>query len=174
MGRDYGRAWRIFIKGKYMPLEIKTNRKTTLLEVFPFLLLPILIYNLMALVSAGPPPGSTEPTLLATVNGHAFSIPMLSGAHLSLSWGDLLMLLAIVCLLVEVIKATRTTSPAILNHMLSMGLFIVCLVEFMLFPSFATSTFFLLTMIVLLDAMAGMVVTIISARRDFDVAGIGG
>jgi hypothetical protein len=58
--------------------------------------------------------------------------------------------------------------------MLSMGLFIVCLIEFLLLRSFASPTFFLLTAIVLLDAMAGMVVTIVSARRDFDVAGLGG
>jgi hypothetical protein len=54
-----------------------------------------------------------------------------------------------------------------------MGLFIVCLIEFLLLRSFASPTFFLLTAIVLLDAMAGMVVTIVSARRDFDVAGMG-
>lgn len=157
-----------------MPLEIKQNRNVRLAEVFPFLLIPVLIYNLMALLSASAPPGSTEPTLLATISGHAFSIPMISGVRMGLNWGDLLLLLAVACLLVEVIKATRTTSPAIINHMLSMGLFIVCLTEFLLFPSFATSTFFLTTMIVLLDAMAGMVVTIISARRDFDVGGMGG
>jgi len=157
-----------------MPLEIKRNRGFALAEVFPFLLLPVLIYNMLALTSGGPAPGSLEPGLAGTINAHAFSIPMMSGTSMALNWGDLFLLVAIMCLLVEVIKATRTTSPAIINHMLSMGLFIFCLIEFLLFPSFATSTFFLMTMIVLLDAMAGMVVTIISARRDFDVGGFGG
>lgn len=152
-----------------MPLEIKQSRNLVLVEIFPFLLIPVLIYNLMALMSGSPAPGSHVPTLFATIGGHAFSIPMLSGTSLALSWGDLLLLFAIVCLLLEVVKSARTTSPAIINHMLSLGLFILCLVEFLLFPSFATATFFLLTMIVLLDAMAGMAVTIMSARRDFDV-----
>jgi hypothetical protein len=44
----------------------------------------------------------------------------------------------------------------------------------LLLRSFASATFFLLTMIVLLDAMAGMAVTIISARRDLDVGGVAG
>jgi hypothetical protein len=55
--------------------------------------------------------------------------------------------------------------------MASMVLFIFCLIEFLLFASFATSTFFLLTMMVLVDALAGMIVTIVSARRDFGIEG---
>jgi hypothetical protein len=143
-------------------------------EIFPLLLIPVLIYNLMVLISSSPPPGSNQPTMLATVSGEAFALPMLSGTPLSVSLGDLLLLLAIVMLLVEVIKSARTASPAIINHMLSFGLFIICLVEFLLLPSFATSAFFLITMIVLLDALAGMAVTIMSARRDFEVGTMAG
>lgn len=49
-----------------------------------------------------------------------------------------------------------------------MVLFIVCLVEFLLLPAFATSTFFLLALMVLLDVLAGFIVTIVAARRDVD------
>jgi hypothetical protein len=143
-------------------------------EIFPFLLIPVFIYNLLALLSAPPAPGSVEPALFATLHAEAFTLPMLSGVSLSLTWGDLLILLSIVFLLIEVIKAPRTAAPSIINHMLSMGVFILCLVEFLLLRSFASATFFLLTMIVLLDAMAGMAVTIISARRDLDVGGVTG
>jgi hypothetical protein len=155
-------------------MEVKTTRGVDGFEIFPFLLIPVLIYNFLALVSAAPPPGTSEPTLLATMRSEAFSMHMLSGSTLSLTWGDLLLLVAIVFLLVEIIKATRTTASSIINHMLSMGVFVLCLVEFLLLRSFASSTFFLMTMIVLLDAMAGMVVSIIAARRDFDVGGVGG
>ena len=40
--------------------------------------------------------------------------------------------------------------------------------EFLLAPAFATSTFFLLGVMVLLDVLAGFIVTIVSARRDID------
>jgi hypothetical protein len=50
-----------------------------------------------------------------------------------------------------------------------MLVFIVCLVEFLLLPNFQTSTFFILTVMSLLDVLAGVVVTIVSARRDFSV-----
>ena len=156
-------------------MDVRTSRRSAgMYEIFPFLLIPVLIYNLLALFSAPSVAGSAEPSLLATLRAEAFVMPMLSGTTLSLGWGDLLILLSIVFLLIEVIKAPRTASPSIINHMLSMGVFILCLVEFLLLPSFGTSTFFLLTMIVLLDAMAGMAVTIISARRDLDVGGVAG
>jgi len=45
----------------------------------------------------------------------------------------------------------------------------VCLVEFLLLPAFQTSVFFILTFMCLLDVLAGVVVTIVSARRDFSV-----
>jgi hypothetical protein len=38
-----------------------------------------------------------------------------------------------------------------------------------MFPAFATSVFFLIMMMSLLDVMAGFMVTIASARRDFGV-----
>ena len=52
-----------------------------------------------------------------------------------------------------------------------MIVFIVCLVEFLLVPAFATSVFFLITAMTLLDVLAGFIVTIITARKDFDFGG---
>jgi len=137
--------------------------------MFPFLLIPVLIYNLFAAFSGGTVPGTDIPRMLAGVNGAAITVTMLSGVRFSLSWGDLLLTFSIVFLFIEVIKSTRTYAPTIINHVASMILFIVCLIEFLLFPSFGTSPFFLLTMMVLVDALAGMIVTIVSARRDFGI-----
>ncbi len=150
-------------------MQVTGKSRMGLLEAFPLLLIPVLIYNLAVLLSSAPPPGSAAPTMIAAIAAVAIDLPMLSGTRLSLSWGDLLLVLALVCLMLEVIKATRTTSLAIFNHMLSMGVFVLCLIEFLLLKSFSTATFFLLTVIVLLDAMAGMAVSIVAARRDFDV-----
>ena len=139
------------------------------LEVFPFLLIPVLIYNLFALFNGGTVPGTDIPRMLAGVNSAAITVTMLSGVRFSLSWGDLLLSFSVIFLFVEVIKSTRTYAPTIINHMASMVLFIFCLIEFLLSASFATSAFFLLTMMVLVDALAGMIVTIVSARRDFGI-----
>lgn len=140
-----------------------------ILEMFPFLLVPVAIYNLFALFVGGTVPGTHIPRMLAGVDSAAITITMLSNVRFSLSWGDLLLTFSIIFLFVEVVKSTRTYSPTIVNHVASMVLFIVCLIEFLLFANFATSAFFLLTMMVLVDALAGMIVTIVSARRDFGI-----
>lgn len=134
---------------------------------FPLLALPVLVYNLVALTLAGGF-GSNEAT--ARFGEPLFTIAMTSGSPWPISLSDLLLALALVVLFIELLKSTTSRRIAIINHSLSMILFIVCLVEFLLAPAFATSTFFLMTLMVLLDVLAGFIVTIIAARRDIDLA----
>jgi hypothetical protein len=96
-------------------------------------------------------------------------IPMASHVVWSVSLGDLFLGGSLVVLFVELLKSTSSHQAAIINHSLSMVLFIACLVEFLLFPAFATSTFFLLTLMVLLDVLAGFIVTIVASRREIDL-----
>lgn len=74
-------------------------------------------------------------------------------------------------LFLEILKSTSTGTATIVNHGISLLLFILCLVQFLLMPNFATSTFFILMSMTLLDVLAGVIVTIVSARRDFGVGG---
>ena len=148
---------------------------------FPLLLFPVLMYNLMAFVFGG----SAEPLvteggkaispMLASLDNVLFTVPMISDVNWAVTSGDALLLFAVSMLFLEILKATSTGTSTIFNHALSMLIFIVCLVEFLLFPQFATSVFFILTMMTLLDVLAGVMVTIVSARRDFAVGeGFGG
>ncbi|MEN7535683.1 hypothetical protein [Aurantiacibacter flavus] len=141
-------------------------------DAFPYLLVPVLIYNLMALF-AGASAADGSPGLARVIDAVALSVPMLSSVRLNITWGELMLIFSVVFLFVEVIKSTNTASLSIVNHILSMLLFVVCLMEFLMFANFATGTFLIITAMVLVDALAGMVVTIISARRDFGVEGIG-
>lgn len=134
---------------------------------FPLLALPVLIYNLIALTLSGgfksgmAPDRFTQPL---------FDIGMTSGAHWPVSLSDLILAGSLVVLFIELLKSTTSRRIAIINHSLSMGLFIICLIEFLLAPAFATSTFFLMTLMVLLDVLAGFIVTIVAARRDIDLS----
>ena len=131
----------------------------------PLLALPVLIYNLLALTLVG---GFSSIDAQARLTEPLFSITMASRAAWPVSLGDLLLAVSLVVLFVELLKSTNSRRVAIINHSLSMLLFVACLVEFLLAPAFATSTFFLLTLMVLLDVLAGFIVTIVSARRDVD------
>ncbi len=133
---------------------------------FPLMALVVIIYNLIALtLTGGLHTGDAQNQLTHQI----FTVHMASGAQWPVGLGDLLLAASLVVLFVELLKSTTSRRVAIINHSLSMILFIFCLVEFLLFQAFATSTFFLISLMVLLDVLAGFIVTIVSARRDVDL-----
>jgi len=148
--------------------------------IFPLLVIPVILYNLIALTAGG----SVETTgpageliragqaPIAGLLGERFlGLPMISGVEWVLTKGDAIVLLAVTFLFLEILKSTSTGTATIINHGISLLLFIICLVQFLLMPNFATSTFFILMAMTLLDVLAGVIVTIVSARRDFGVDG---
>jgi hypothetical protein len=86
-----------------------------------------------------------------------------------LTWEDILLAFAIFLLWIELIKSTRAGSRSIMDHVLAMALFIGMLVEFLLVQRAATSTFFLLMAIVLVDVLAGFIVGMRSATRQIEI-----
>jgi hypothetical protein len=131
----------------------------------PLLLIPVLAYNLIALTLQG---GLQAVDADTRMGQQLFSVRMTSHIDWVVSLGDLLLAASLVVLFVELLKSTTSRRIAIVNHALSMVLFIICLVEFLLAPACATSVFFLLSVMVLLDVLAGFIVTIVAARRDVD------
>ena len=103
-----------------------------------------------------------------------FSLTLPSGDSMPLQTGALLLAVAAILLFIEIVKATRTGSASIIDHILSMLLFVICLVEFLLVKGLGTPVFFLIMLICLLDVIAGFTVTITAARRDFTMGGGGG
>jgi hypothetical protein len=131
----------------------------------PLLALPVLAYNLIVLTLEG---GFSTIDAQTRMSERMFTVRMTSQVDWYVSLGDVLMTAALIVLFIELLKSTNSRRIAIVNHSLSMLLFILCLVEFLLAPGFATSTFFLLTVMVLLDVLAGFIVTIVAARRDVE------
>lgn len=151
-----------------------------LLSAFPLFVIPVGIYCLLAFTTSGDAVsviGSdgaalTEKgsPLLAILSERFFAIPMMGGeVEWVMTKGDALLLLSIAVLFMEILKSTSTGTATIMNHAASMMVFIGCLMLFLLHSNFATSVFFIITVMALLDVLAGVVVTIVSARRDFGV-----
>ena len=124
---------------------------------FPLLLVPFAIYNIIAFIT----PGVSWTTPLATIH-------MMSGQDWVLTWEDVLLGFAILLLAVEILKATRISMRSIVDHFLAMALFIAMLVEFLLVQRAGTSTFFLLTVIGLVDVLVGFIVGIRSSARQVE------
>lgn len=148
--------------------------------IFPLLVIPVVLYNLMAMAFGGPVQSvdasgqlidAQMAPMAGLLNERFLGLPMISGVQWVLTKGDAIVLLAVIFLFLEILKSTSTGTATIINHGISLLIFILCLVQFLLMPNFATSTFFILTAMTLLDVLAGVIVTIVSARRDFGVAG---
>jgi hypothetical protein len=135
-----------------------SRRKASGAFLVPLLVLPLILYNIVAfIVFGGTGAGWGNPVL---------SIPMVSRAVWGLTGGDLLLLAGLVCLFFEILKSTRTGSASIIEHILSTAVFVIFLVEFLLVGAAATSTFFILMVMSLIDVVAGFSVSITSAERD--------
>lgn len=134
--------------------------------VFPLMVIPVALYNILAVSGSA---FSTAAEIRARLDTDFQSIPMISGSIWQITPGHMLITLSLIMLFFEMIKSTGTDHAAVMNHAFSMVLFIICLVEFLMFPAFGTSVFFIIGLMALLDVMAGFMVTIASARRDFAV-----
>jgi hypothetical protein len=122
----------------------------------PLLIIPVAIYHMLVLLMPGV--RLTDPVA---------AIHMLSGAELSISLSDILIMVALVCLFFEIFKATRTGNRSIIDHMLSMILFVVILIEFILWAPFGTSTYAIFLVTSAVDVVGGFTISIRTARRDF-------
>ena len=129
---------------------------------FPLLLIPFAIYNMIVFLT----PGVSWTSPVTTVH-------MMSGKDWVLTWEDILLAFAIFLLWVELIKSARIGARGAVDHILAVALFVAMLIEFLLVPKAATSTFFLLMAIALVDALAGFVVGMRTAGRQIEVEGPG-
>jgi hypothetical protein len=141
-----------------------------MLRLFPLLALPIVLYNLIALGGGVILHHDTQ-DMLSTA--HAIVIPMFSGDKWNFSFGDFLILFGLLMLFIEIVKATRTSSRQIINHGLSMLVFVVALIEFITLKGFATTSFFFLMIMCLFDVVGGYTISIVAAEHDLGLGRAG-
>ena len=112
---------------------------------FPLLLIPLAIYNIIAF-------------LMRDVSFAAplFTVPLPSDTGWPVTLTDGLLTLGILMLLCEVIKGARPGAKYLTDHLLSLLVFCGAGAEFVLLPQFGTSTFFLLTLLSLVDFLSGI------------------
>jgi hypothetical protein len=112
---------------------------------FPLLLIPLAIYNIIVFLM--PDVSFTEPLVKLT---------LMSGAEWTVTLSDVLLTLAILLLLAEVIKGARPGAKYLTDHLLSLIVFGAAAAEFVLWPKFGTSTYFLMTALSLVDFLSGL------------------
>src|SRR5947208_14883625 len=106
---------------------------------FPLLLIPLAIYNIIALLMRDVT--FVEPLLTLT---------LMSGVEWAVTLSDVLLALGLLLLLLEIIRGARPGAKFLTDHLLSLIVFGAAAAEFLLLPRFGTSTYFLLTLLALL------------------------
>jgi hypothetical protein len=134
------------------------------LRVIPLLVISFIVYNVVVLFGG-------DAQAANTLSQQIFSLPMVSGAKWIFTVGDLIILMTMILLFVELIKSTYTSSSQMVDHGLSMLVFIACLVEFLLVPKATSSVFFVILTACLIDVVAGAMIGIRTARRDLNLSG---
>jgi hypothetical protein len=125
---------------------------------FPLLLIPLAIYNIVVFLMPGV--SLTEPLVKLT---------LVSGADWPITLSDVLLTLGLLLLLSEIIRSARPGAKYLTDHLLSLIVFGGAAAEFELWPRFGTSTYFLLTMLALVDFVSGVA---LRTRRGKHVASV--
>ena len=112
---------------------------------FPLLLIPLAIYNILVLLMPG-----------VSLADPLFKLTLMSGSAWPVTLSDILLALGILMLLLEVIKGARPGAKYLTDHLLSFVIFGGAAAEFLLWPKFASSTYFLLTLLALADFVSGI------------------
>jgi hypothetical protein len=120
----------------------------------PLLAAPVLAYAVLAMAMDGGAHAHAHEVLTRPLMSFATA----GGGVWPVSAADLLLAVGLVVGFLDLLKGAKDRRIAVVNHGLSIALFVACLAAMLLAPAFATSTFFLLTLMVLLDLVAGFIV----------------
>jgi hypothetical protein len=131
------------------------------LRSMPLIVLAFILYNVVVMLGGGAEPSQV-------LNTPLFTIPLVNG-RLPMTWGDIIILFTMVLLFIELIKSTFTSTSAMIDHGLSMLVFIACLIEFLIAKQAASSVFFFVMIATLIDVVAGFMIGMRTARRDLNI-----
>lgn len=141
-----------------METVIPPHSKPGLIRSIPLMVLALVAYNIA--MKMGYDFAQAKPVWQATLH---------SGAQWSAGWNEVMIVSGLVMLFIEVLKSTRSSHHSTMEHMLSMLVFVIFVVEFLLVAGAGTNVFLLLGVMSLIDVMAGFAISIAVARKDLNI-----
>jgi hypothetical protein len=132
----------------------------------PLLIFPFALYNIVVFFMPE-----------FSWNNEIWHVYMISGGEWAITPRDVIVSSSVLILLIDMLRSARHSGRrTILDHVLSMILFVGMLIEFMAVKSVVSSTFFLLLFISFVDVAGGFAVSIRAAvaRRDILLNETGG
>jgi hypothetical protein len=145
---------------RYRERKIRLKSSSPTFDVFPLLLLPMLYFNFMVIAVYGMDAVKVNAWLASS----AFEITMFSGAIWSMTQADVIIAAGMGLLFIEVLKSIGSPMLSLVNHGIAVMTLLIYVVQFISFPAFTVSTFFLLGLMQLIDVIAGYTITIVASR----------
>lgn len=122
---------------------------------FPLLLIPLAVVNIVVFLMGLRLERLQEPVVTV-------GLPSLQSWTITFS--DVLLAFALFLLMLEVVKSARPGAKYFTDHLLSFVVFAAAAAEFLMLPQFAHATFFLLTLMALIDVIAGIWIRAVRPR----------
>jgi hypothetical protein len=123
------------------------------LSIVPTMLLPAVLYALLT-----PFTSTSKPVAVWNLS---------SGDMTVLTVGHLIVLIGIICLSIEIIKATRMSAWGMADHVTSLLLLLVMAIFYLTVFGYGNAFWFLLCAMQTCDVAIGVIVSVSVARRDF-------
>ena len=141
--------------------DLPPRARPGLIRSLPMLALALLAYNVAL---------SMGHDFRLQPNPPLWSATLISGAAWSFGWNEGMIAGGLALLFIEILKSTRTTQSSTLEHLLSMLVFIIFIVEFLVVAGAGTNVFLLLGIMSLIDVMGGYAISIAVARKDLNIS----
>ena len=139
--------------------------------MIPFTLVPLVIDGFAALFLYDHSNYVVEPGQVAL---HPFwdqvvvGVTLVSGQSWALTYGDLLIVLALIFLLFSVLRAASTTKTTVLGNMVMVLVLCLYIVLFLTVGFAGTSIFFILMIVTLVDTLATVSISMVASHSRMD------
>lgn len=133
----------------------------SILRFIPVMVLPALIYGLVAFVFGGADPAWTQQ--------EAFSVTMASGEVWRVTMDTIFLAFALLCFFAELLRTALPTRASLWTNLLLACAMVPCLLLFILVKGFATDLFFLICLMMLLDFLLDSAILVFTSRRTVEI-----
>lgn len=130
-----------------------------MLQSFPLLALGFMVYAVITMLSGSNP---ARPWYQA----ESMNISLNSGDVWHISSGDLFIGFSFGLFFIELLRSTRSGRASLMNHSLSVLVFVGALLMFTAVRGYGNSIFFMFTVMTFTDFLVGFIITTATARRD--------
>jgi hypothetical protein len=138
------------------------------LIAFPLLLIPFAFFNIVVFLLNMPLSDEDKSVVFTLPLASEPDLPPVFDRSMPVTMGDFIVMIGMLLLYVEVLKAVRPGGKALMDHVLSFILFLAMAGELMFVPRATSSTLLLLTVLGFVDVITGFSMRLVQPKVVFE------